>query len=95
MKTLTLLIFSQIFLCMIDLWGSAVKARPNILWLVVEDQSKHYGFNGEKLVHTPVLDELAANGVRFGRWACDRRSVGQSMILPMEWYPRLPPGFAS
>ena len=48
MKTLTLLIFSQIFLCMIDLQGSAVKARPNILWLVVEDQSKHYGFNGEK-----------------------------------------------
>ncbi len=65
MKSLTLLIFSQIFLCTIDLRGSAVKARPNILWLVVEDQSKHYGFNGEKLVHTPVLDELAANGVRF------------------------------
>ena len=39
--------------------------RPNILWIVVEDQSKHYGFNGEKLVHTPVLDELAGNGVRF------------------------------
>ena len=65
MKSLTLLIFSQIFVCMIDLRGSALKARPNILWLVVEDQSKHYGFNGEKLVHTPVLDELAANGVRF------------------------------
>ena len=55
MKTLTLLIFSQIFLCMIDLRGSAVKARPNILWLVVEDQSKHYGFNGEKLVHNLLL----------------------------------------
>ena len=62
---LTLLIFSQIFLCMIDLRGSALKARPNILWLVVEDQSKHYGFNGEKLLHTPVLDGLASNGVRF------------------------------
>ena len=44
---------------------SAEQNRPNILWLVVEDQSKHYGFNGEKLVHTPVLDGLAANGVRF------------------------------
>jgi hypothetical protein len=39
---------------------SAEQNRPNILWLVVEDQSKHYGFNGEKLVHTPVLDGLAA-----------------------------------
>jgi len=50
---------------MIGLQGSPEKIRPNILWLVVEDQSKHYGFNGEKLVHTPVLDELAGNGVRF------------------------------
>ena len=44
---------------------SAEQNRHNILWLVVEDQSKHYCFNGEKLVHTPVLDGLAANGVRF------------------------------
>ena len=44
---------------------SAEQNRPNILWLVVEDQSKHYGFNGEGLVHTPVLDGLAKNGVRF------------------------------
>ena len=44
---------------------SAEQNRPNILWLVVEDQSKHYGFNGEKLVRTPVLDGLAANGIRF------------------------------
>ena len=95
MKFLIFLILPQIILFMIGLQGSPQKTQPNILWLVVEDQSKHYGFNGEKLVHTPILDELAANGVRFGRWACDRRSVGQSMILPMEWYPRLPPGFAS
>ena len=44
---------------------SAEQNRPNILGLVVEDQSKHYGFNGEGLVHTPVLDGLAKNGVRF------------------------------
>ena len=65
MKFLTLLIFPQVFLFMIGLQGSPEKIQPNILWLVVEDQSKHYGFNGEKLVHTPVLDELAGNGVRF------------------------------
>ena len=65
MKFLTLLIFLQIFLFMIGLQASPEKTQPNILWLVVEDQSKHYGFNGEKLVHTPVLDGLAGNGVRF------------------------------
>ena len=65
MKFLTLLIFHQVFLFIIGLQGSPEKIRPNILWLVVEDQSKHYGFNGEKLVHTPILDELAGNGVRF------------------------------
>ena len=32
------------------------------LWRI---NPRHYGFNGEKLVHTPVLDELAGNGVRF------------------------------
>ena len=57
MKFLTLLIFPQVFILVICLQGSAEKIRPNILWLVVEDQSKHYGFNGEKLVHTPVVSE--------------------------------------
>ncbi|NCV20033.1 MAG: sulfatase, partial [Rhodobacterales bacterium] len=60
---LILIFFSSIFSSFCFL--SAKENRPNILWLVVEDQSKHYGFNGEKLVHTPVLDELAENGVRF------------------------------
>ena len=65
MKFLIFLILPQIILFMIGLQGSPQKTQPNILWLVVEDQSKHYGFNGEKLVHSPVLDELAGNGVRF------------------------------
>ena len=38
---------------------------PNVLWIVVEDQSKHYGFNGEGLVKTPVLDKLCKDGVKF------------------------------
>ena len=60
---LLLIFFSSIFSSFNFLSGK--EYRPNVLWLVVEDQSKHYGFNGEKLVHTPVLDELAGNGVRF------------------------------
>ncbi len=43
----------------------SARQLPNVLWIVVEDQSKHYGFNGEPLVKTPVLDGLCKNGVRF------------------------------
>ena len=61
---LTFYLFLSLFLFLLKtLASSPVIKRPNILWIVVEDQSKHYGFNGEKLVHTPVLDELAGNGV--------------------------------
>ena len=64
MKFQNQFIFLNFFLWVFCLL-SAEKERPNIIWLVVEDQSKHYGFNGEKLVQTPILDGLAKNGVRF------------------------------
>jgi arylsulfatase A-like enzyme len=42
-------------------------APPNILWIVVEDQSDHYGPYGETLAKTPNVDRLAAEGVKFTR----------------------------
>ncbi|MDP6444514.1 MAG: sulfatase, partial [Pirellulaceae bacterium] len=39
--------------------------RPNVLWIVAEDQSRHYGCYGEELVDTPRVDRLAQEGVRF------------------------------
>ena len=44
---------------------AAAETRPNIIWIVVEDQSRHYGCYGEPLVHTPHIDRLAAEGVKF------------------------------
>src|SRR5688572_5318687 len=41
--------------------------RPNILWLVGENLEHELGCYGEKLVQTPNLDRLAAEGVRFTR----------------------------
>ena len=41
--------------------------RPNILFIVSEDNSEHLGCYGEKRVHTPHLDRLAAGGVRYTR----------------------------
>lgn len=39
--------------------------RPNILWIVAEDLSPDLGCYGNRLVATPNLDRLAAEGVRF------------------------------
>ena len=40
-------------------------SRPNILWLIAEDFGPHLGCYGAKQVGTPVLDRLAAEGVRY------------------------------
>lgn len=40
---------------------------PNIVWLVGENISLDLGCYGEKLVRTPNLDRLAAEGVRYTR----------------------------
>lgn len=42
-------------------------ARPNILWIISEDFSPDLGCYGNPLVHTPNLDRLASEGVRFTR----------------------------
>jgi len=40
-------------------------ARPNILWIVVEDASPHVGCYGETTIDTPHIDAMADRGVRF------------------------------
>lgn len=41
--------------------------RPNILWLIGENLSHDLGCYGAKHVHTPRLDQLAREGVRYTR----------------------------
>lgn len=41
--------------------------RPNILWIISEDMSAHFGCYGETAITTPQVDRLAAEGVRFSR----------------------------
>jgi len=45
----------------------ASAARPNILWLVSEDNDTFLGCYGDPLAHTPTLDKLASQGVLFER----------------------------
>ncbi len=42
-------------------------AKPNILWLIGENLCHDLGCYGAKDVHTPNLDRLAAEGVRYTR----------------------------
>ncbi len=39
--------------------------RPNILWLTSEDNSPYLGCYGDSQAHTPHLDRLATQGVRY------------------------------
>jgi arylsulfatase A-like enzyme len=41
--------------------------RPNVLWIIVEDMSPHFGCYGETAIETPNVDRLAAEGVQFNR----------------------------
>ncbi len=41
--------------------------RPNILWIIAEDMGPELGCYGHPEVHSPVIDRLAAEGVRYTR----------------------------
>ncbi len=41
------------------------QSKPNILWIIGEDVSPDIGCYGNKTVHTPNIDQLASEGVRF------------------------------
>ncbi len=41
--------------------------RPNILWITIEDWSPDLSCYGTKGIHTPNVDKLAAEGIRYER----------------------------
>ena len=45
--------------------GALAAQKPNILLIVSEDNGPELGCYGDQFVQTPVLDNLAASGVRF------------------------------
>lgn len=47
--------------------ASAFAARPNILWIIADDMSPHFGCYGEKTIQTPHIDKMAAEGTCFTR----------------------------
>ena len=67
------LLSAGIALLLVPLAASAVlraaeqPVRPNILWLVSEDNECFLGCYGDRLAHTPRLDKLAQQGVLYER----------------------------
>ena len=45
--------------------GALAADRPNIIWIIVEDMSCDFGYQGQTLVNTPNVDRLAKEGVAF------------------------------
>ncbi|MBA3697774.1 MAG: sulfatase-like hydrolase/transferase [Planctomycetes bacterium] len=43
----------------------AAVERPNVVWIVSEDNSPYLGCYGEPLARTPVIDGMAKQGVRY------------------------------
>ncbi len=66
-------LLSFFFLCILlsHAWSTRGEAqetnreRPNILWFIVDDMSANFSCYGEKLINTPHVDRLAAEGTRF------------------------------
>jgi arylsulfatase A-like enzyme len=48
-----------------ELSAAVPSARPNILWLVSEDNFPFIGAYGDSLARTPAIDALARTGVRY------------------------------
>ncbi|MEE9460902.1 MAG: sulfatase-like hydrolase/transferase [Bacteroidales bacterium] len=60
-----LLIFLTFFMIGCKPGAQEKKARPNVLWIVIEDASCHISCYGETAIETPHIDALAGDGVRF------------------------------
>ena len=57
-----------IIICISRFFAGAVAAaaerlaKPNIVWIVVDDMSANFSCYGEKTIQTPHVDRLAARG---------------------------------
>src|SRR5688572_30375936 len=54
-----------ILLSSLPIRAIAQESKPSIILIVSEDNSADLGCYGNSVVHTPHLDRLAENGVRF------------------------------
>ena len=58
--------------------GQNTAKKPNILFIVADDWSKHAGIYGDKVVRTPNIDRLGKNGLIFDQAFCSAASCSPS-----------------
>lgn len=58
--------------------GQNTAKKPNILFIVADDWSKHAGIYGDKVVRTPNIDKLGKNGLIFDQAFCSAASCSPS-----------------
>ena len=87
MKNLSLLMctaFCGLHTAQADAADNKKNERPNILWLTFEDTSAYeFGCYGNKDVHTPNADSLAARGIQFmNAWSvAPQSSAARSSLI--------------
>jgi N-sulfoglucosamine sulfohydrolase len=65
MRIRNTLIFAIVLGFMITTAAPAQDARPNILWIAIEDWSPDLSCYGTPGIHTPHVDQLASEGIRY------------------------------
>ncbi len=63
------LAFLAVFACVTAVAQTAVE-KPNILWIVSEDNSPFIGAYGDQAATTPNIDALAARGILYENAYC-------------------------
>ena len=64
-RTLFLSMLLFLILTILNILGCRQDQKPNILWILIEDWSPDLSCYGTKALHTPFVDELAEQGVRY------------------------------
>lgn len=57
-----------LFLTLFVATHAQAEDKPNVLWIYLEDVSGWFSCYGDKVIETPNIDALAADGVRFDRF---------------------------
>ena len=63
----TLIFLTALLVVLVAPLRAATSDRPNILWLVSEDNNPYLGCYGDPLANTPTIDRLAKEGVLYER----------------------------